>query len=337
MSLLEDATAAVPGVVRVREARQRLADHLAAQPAASTARQMETPHQGEQRLATRVVDAALAGEPLPDIDQMTDDVLTIRDARRSAHQRGYQLMQGAVSALSRREREELRADVDTALGYLAGLLPPLLEQARGALDVLGDVRLDDDPEPPPAPDSFDLTVRTVGGGFTPVWQRPGRRIAWSQASQQQHDAWNQLVQLAGEYREIRLAQAQLVRENSYDWSPALRLAGEFADLNAVWPGWREHDPGSRTNAPPWGEAVESGAHAGADFLAWLAEQPDGTVWVPGLAEMKETADKVLNPGTEEESSSNGRYLNKSQVRLLRGLQSEHRDASGAIRTITFPS
>ncbi|GEM_PF-4693413 len=118
------------------------------------------------------------------------------------------------------------------------------------------------------------------------------------------------VDLAGqvdEYTGIRDAQRDVTsRALGADETRRLLPAGGWhRDLATAWPAWRDPLPDrlgqtgeaaiSRpTNPAPWPHTPGRALHPDptADLLRWAAAQPDGTVWVPGLAQLREAHDQA---------------------------------------------
>lgn len=290
-ALLGEAYGHVPGLADARAATARLREHIAAQPDPPS-RNPHDPVALERDLAGTVLDLAATDATLPGLAELAEQVSVWRGLRSQAEHHAAAVLRRAVAAAEANEANTVRAGVDHALWWLAGRLDDLLAEARPPAQVLGGVRVDDDPDP--ARPAHVIDTRPTVGGMTARLPLPGTRLTRAEATPAQRAAWQRLTLLADQYRPLRRAQEQLVALRHADHGrrrQLLALAGELADLDAIWPDWDRPD-GAGAVPPPWGATVGRGADAGPDFLAWAGGQRPGTVWLPGLDELQRAADRA---------------------------------------------
>lgn len=289
MTVYDDAVASSPQVQEARAAVARLREHAAA----NTIEQrpnLTDPYEAERLIVISVRDAARAGSPLPDLAQLAARVADANGYTERARQAAAAILGRAVQTVEHDEGQAITAGTDDALRYLADRLADLLDQAADHVAQLGDVRIDDDPRPI-AEGSIDGAAKTVHG-FTPIWRRPGQRIRRADATPAQTAAWDALDGLAAQYRDLRAAQAKILRRRlNEEAARPLRYAGELADLATVWPDW-DLDGQRDAEPAPWGEQIPRGTSAGADFIAWAALQRSGVVWMPSVGDMKAAAEEA---------------------------------------------
>lgn len=283
------ARSAIPGLNEAERALETVRDRLAANRRA----QMEPPVD----LAALVVDAAMAGEPLP---------ADLGERRLAAGQRGQVLaaeaavLAAAESVATSRRGEALRVGGDAGIRALRPMLDQVLAAARRAADALGDIG------------TADEAIRA------------GRAAAWQQldAAARQYRAIRQaaswLYQTGGGHTDVGAA--------SVDYRSIVSVVGDFSNVDEVWEGWHSwhaDDEGS----PPWPQNDDRA------FVAWLAANELAEPWVGTLAELGEAFHRQQQAAQRraraaEEESTHGRPLTAEERR-----QSAERAANKNAKTV----
>lgn len=226
---------------------------------------------------------------LSDLIHQTIDAGTVPDdfavvaARSNRDRAELQEQESAVRALAdnARLREEgaLEAGLDQALGHLDGQLADLLDEARALAPQL---------------DGATTAQQAIAAGSKGV------------------KAWQKITELAPRYSAIRHAQVLLMDKFAPDMARRARPSfsstatgsdAVLANLDEVWPGWRDKQPErldffARSTVGPWPEGDD------VELFVWLvtsAAQP----WVPTRRQLQALWDERVEADRQMPQDENG--------------------------------
>lgn len=251
---LEAAWQIGPHLENIRAARAHVSEY----------RQGREEPAGVGAVSSAVVEALLAGEPVP--KDLPERIRAAIEAE-EIYQRETAVLLNVVRSVEHSEDRVRARAAHAGLGRLHDRVVEIVEGAAATAGVLGDVA------------SADAAL---------------------EAGAEATEAWRELTQLAGQYRQVRDAQRVLVNATGSlrihgSAVNLLAVGGEFREYARLWPYWnpmrRTGVPGDHWSSPrfvpPWPHREGGAPTRDAVFLLWAARQDTNPLWVPSVEAMTE--------------------------------------------------